>query len=144
MAPEITGQRVTGADPVRLEDLQGRVVVLDFWATWCAPCRDELPALDTFANDLEADGLADSLVVISVDRAGYDRVAAFLSGGLGLDLVSWQDESRKAGQTFRLFGFPATILLDAEHRVVWRHSGPLDWNDPAFRAELTDVLTPPQ
>lgn len=118
--------------------------ILHFWATWCAPCREELPALDAFIDGLEADGLADGLVIISVDRAGYDRVSAFLKGGLGLDLISWQDESGKASQTFRLFGFPATILLDAGHRVVWRHSGALDWDDPAIRAELTEFLARPQ
>lgn len=118
--------------------------ILHLWATWCAPCREELPALEIFIDDLEANGLADRLLLISVDHASYDRVSAFLSGGLGLDLTTWQDESRKAGQTFRLFGFPSTILLDAKHRVVWRHSGPLVWDDPAFRAELTEFLTLPQ
>jgi thiol-disulfide isomerase/thioredoxin len=115
--------------------------ILHFWATWCAPCREELPHLDAFTKDLVADGLAEHLVVISVDRARYDRVAAFLDYALGLDLISWQDESRKAGTVFRLFGYPATILLDAEHRVVWRHAGSLEWDNPVFGDALTNHLT---
>jgi thiol-disulfide isomerase/thioredoxin len=115
-------------------------VIVHFWATWCAPCRDELPAVDRFAKALAEKDIADYLVVISVDRSGYSRVAAFVEE-LEVDtLHSWQDASRVSGPTFRLFGFPATILLDADHRVVGRHPGPLDWDNPDTRAELLHHL----
>ncbi len=111
--------------------------IIHFWATWCVPCREELPAVDRFAGLLADEGLADRLIVISVDRFGYERVLAFLRDELELNgLLTWQDVNRTAGPAFQLFGLPSTVVLDAEHRVVARHPGALDWDDPDVRSEL--------
>jgi thiol-disulfide isomerase/thioredoxin len=116
-------------------------VALHFWATWCVPCRDELPAIDRFVTALTEDGVAERLVVVSVDRFGYERVLAFVHDDLGLqNLTTWQEVTRKAGPTFRLFGYPDTVLLDADHRMVARLPGALDWDDPGIRSALMSHL----
>lgn len=116
-------------------------VALHFWATWCVPCRDELPAIDRLVTTLTEDGVAERLVVVSVDRFAYERVLDFVRDELGLQsLTTWQEVTRKAGPTFRLFGYPDTVLLDTDHRMVARLPGALDWDDPGIRSELMSHL----
>jgi thiol-disulfide isomerase/thioredoxin len=135
---------VTDASEVhrRLSEVLPRAsVIVHFWATWCHPCREELPAVARFASVLSNEELTDRLVVVSVDRSDYDRVLSFLRDLPELnDFHTWQVISGSAGSAFRLFGYPATIVLDADHRVIARHPGPLAWDDPAIRAELIGRL----
>jgi thiol-disulfide isomerase/thioredoxin len=117
-------------------------VALHFWATWCVPCRDELPAIDRFVTALTENGIAERLIVVSVDSLAYERVMEFVRDDLGLQsLTTWQEITRKAGPTFRLFGYPDTVLLDADHNMVARLPGTLDWDAPGTRAQLIDHLT---
>ena len=132
----------TNGDTPLAEVLAGKPTILHVWATWCAPCRTELPAVARFQAALAAEGLGDRLVLLSVDRSSHDRVAAFLADDLGLDLHTWFDTSRRAGPSFRLFGYPATVVLDGDGAIVWRHTGPLDWDDASLRDALTRYLTP--
>lgn len=124
------------------EVVAGKPTILHVWATWCGPCRTELPAVARFQAALAAEGLGDRLVLLSVDRSSHARVAAFLADDLGLDLHTWFDSGRKAGPVLRLFGYPATVVLDGDGAIVWRHTGPLDWDDPSLRDALTRYLTP--
>ena len=116
--------------------------IVHLWATWCAPCREELPALAQFRDALKAKVLEAQLVLVSVDTVSYERVARFLREALGLpDLVSWQETSHRAGTAFGILGYPVTIRLDAARRMTGRHRGPLDWSDPDVRRDMTSHLT---
>jgi thiol-disulfide isomerase/thioredoxin len=127
-----------------LADLAGgQPVIVHFWATWCIPCRDELPAVDRFRAKLEAQSLANRLIVVSVDTRPYTAIAAFLADDLNLpELHSWQDISRVAGGTLRLFGYPATVLIGADAGIAARRSGAIDWDSADERAALIAHLTP--
>jgi len=114
--------------------------ILYFWATTCEPCREELPAFDSFANALTERGLGTRLVVVAVEPSPREKIDAFLEE-IGLaGFATLQDTENRSGSVFGLFGMPATLLIDAEGRVVGQHSGPLDWNDEAVRAELAAHL----
>jgi len=130
-----------GGNERRLDEiLPPGPAIVHFWATWCVPCRDELPALDRFRAALAPDGRG-RVLVVSVDRFAFSKVEAFLRDELGLpDLTTWKDANGKAGAVFRLFGYPDTVLLDAEHREVGRRAGSLDWDDPEVRLELMERL----
>ena len=118
--------------------------ILHFWATWCAPCRAELPELAAFARDLEIAGLNDRLLVISVDRGDHARIRRFLRDEIGVQVIeALQDISGRSGSAFRLFGFPSTVMLDWDRGMVSRVAGPLDWSDPDIRAGLRKHLGEP-
>lgn len=117
-------------------------VLVHFWATWCAPCRRELPEVAAFAGELKRRGLGKRLVVISVDRLSYDHVARTVRskyGITGFDI--WQDPDGWSPRVFRLRGVPSTVLLDADHRMVALKSGTMSWTDPKVRTELFDALS---
>lgn len=129
------------AEPQKLSDLvAGRPTILHFWATWCAPCREELPKLDGFAAEIAARGLADRLLAISVDTKPHDRVAAFLHAVGVAHLPGWQVASGNAGSAFRLFGYPATLLIAPDGTVAERFAGPVDWDDPAEQERFKTFL----
>ena len=111
------------------EIANGRPVVLHLWATWCAPCREELPALDRFAGD------GGKVVAVSVDTRSPESVARWLDE-LGVDLRGWLDVRRALPTRFGVRAYPTTLLLDEEGREVSRIVGPVAWDDPAMRAGM--------
>jgi thiol-disulfide isomerase/thioredoxin len=135
-----------GTDPRPLGNiLPDGPAILHFWATWCLPCRAELPALDRFAADLARDGAARRLVVLSVDSIPFERVEAFLASELGLSAVkTWQFVGGDPGSAFRILGYPTTLLVDADRRIARRFPGPVDWDDPGIRAVLMRHLENPK
>ena len=119
----------------------GEPGILHFWATWCAPCREELPALDAYAKQLDQDGLGARLVVVAVEPSPREKIDDFLAG-IGLaGFATLQDRDNRSGTVFGLFGMPSTLLVDANGNIVGQHQGPLDWSDEAVRAELQTHLS---
>lgn len=142
-APDLAGitlRDATGTARPLAELLpSGGPALLHVWATWCLPCLDELPALAGFARALEAEGLAERLLLVSVDRGPYERIEDYLTDRLGLDeLRSWQAVDGDLGTALRLTGYPSTLVLDGAGRVAGRAEGSLPWADPALRARLRD------
>ncbi|MGH7065505.1 MAG: TlpA family protein disulfide reductase, partial [Stellaceae bacterium] len=126
--------------PLTLADFRGRVVLLNFWATWCEPCRREMPALDRLAAKL---GGADFAVVpVSIDRGGVAAVKPFYKK-LGLEkLAIYVDASGKASSALALSGIPASLLIDREGREVARKMGEADWDSPQMIALVRRYLGP--
>ena len=117
-----------------LADFRGKVVLLNIWATWCAPCREEMPALDRLQQTLGGPDF--EVVALSIDSGGMDAVRRFY-GEIGIRaLAPYVDPSMRAGAALRIIGVPATLLLDREGRERWRKVGPEKWDAPEIVAAL--------
>lgn len=116
-----------------LADFRGKVVLLNIWATWCVPCRKEMPTLDRLQSAL---GGADfEVVALSIDRR-IDTVRKFFAE-IGIQkLAMYLDSSAKATRELGAIGLPTTLLLDREGREIGRLIGPAEWDAP----EITDVI----
>lgn len=131
--PEITFQDAEGKSR-HLSDFRGRVVLLNIWATWCAPCRQEMPTLDRLQARL---GGADfEVVALSVDRLGIDAVRDFYAE-IGVRRLSiYVDPSMKATRLLAVPGLPTTLLLDHLGREIGRLIGAAEWDAPEIVALL--------
>lgn len=125
-----------GGGRVSLADFSGRTVLVNFWATWCVPCREEMPALDRLARAM--DEAEFSLVAIDADPRDTERSRAFLAeiGATGIDYYA--DEGRAVFQALRaqglMVGLPTTLLLDGKGCLLGAMSGPAEWDSADGRA----------
>jgi len=126
------------AKPYKLSDFRGKIVLLNIWATWCPPCREEMPALDRLQARL---GGPDFLVLpLSVDLAGLYVLKEFYDE-MGLkSLKLYYDASGKAAVDLRIIGLPTTYLLDRQGRVIGITVGPAEWDNEEIVALIQDQL----
>lgn len=117
------GRRVT------LADFQGQVVLLNFWATWCAPCIREMPTLDRLQAALGTEGLA--VLAVSEDRGGLKTVRPFLAE-LGIEnLDLYLDRAGQLLRDTKVVGLPTTFIIDRQGRLVGGLQGPAEWQSDA-------------
>ncbi len=121
--PEVPCLALDGATHHAPSDWRGRIVVLNFWATWCIPCVAELPSLDRLAA--AEPGFA--VLAVSADRAGAEVVSPFLKAHGILHLTTLLDPHMEVGRAFGVAGFPTTLVIDATGRLRGRLEGPADW-----------------
>jgi len=112
-----------------LEAFRGRVVILNVWATWCAPCVRELPALGHLAQALGQDNLV--VVAVNAGRDSTTETAAFLKSHSAGNLIAYRNPDLSLLQVFGAQGLPFSVLIDTKGREIARASGPLTWDDPA-------------
>jgi thiol-disulfide isomerase/thioredoxin len=138
--PALAFQTLDGAETT-LAAFQGKVVVLNLWATWCAPCREEMPSLDR----LQAAFAGRDVVVLalSVDRAGPERVREFLAEIDVQHLHVYRDPKAAATRALKVPGLPATLLVDRQGREVGRVLGIAQWDGPAAVATVERLLAEP-
>jgi peroxiredoxin len=144
-APSFTAFDLQG-NPRALEDYRGRVVLLNIWATWCAPCKEEMPSIQRLHDEVD-DG--DFLVLaVSIDRApaGDDpadplggRLRAF-SDSLGLTFTLLHDPGAEISTLYRTVGVPESFVLDREGVIVKKVTGPLEWDAPSNVELIRRVL----
>lgn len=120
--------------PLTLSDFRGKVVLLNIWATWCGPCREEMPTLDRLQAKLG--GPHFEVVALSIDRAGIGMLSEFYAEIGVQHLARYIDESGKAAGELSALGLPTTLLIDREGREIGRHVGPAEWDTP----EMVDFL----
>jgi thiol-disulfide isomerase/thioredoxin len=117
-----------------LDAFRGKVVLLNIWATWCVPCRKEMPTLDKLQATLGGPDFA--VVALSIDRVGLEPVRKFYTD-IGIrNLALYIDRSGKAAITVGAVGLPATLLIDRQGREFGRLIGPAEWDAP----EMIDFL----
>ena len=135
--PEVTFTDATGAAR-SLKDFAGKVVLLNLWATWCTPCREEMPGLDRLQKSLGGDKF--EVVALSVDRGGVDASRKFLDGIKVERLKVYVDASARAGGALKAVGMPTTLLIDGHGREIGRYVGPAEWDGPDARALIAASL----
>jgi len=113
---------------IGLENFRGKVVVMNLWATWCAPCREEMPSLDKLQARLGGPDM--EVVAISVDRAGLTKSKAFLDDIGAKSLALYADPSMKILRLLGVPGLPVTIVFDREGRELGRLLGTAEWDGP--------------
>lgn len=114
--------------PVKLSSFRGKVVLLNVWATWCAPCREEMPALDRLQARLG--GPAFEVIALSIDRDRLPAVKEFyLQTGIK-ELSVYVDVSGQASSELRVTGIPTTLLIDERGREIGRKIGAAEWDSP--------------
>jgi len=124
--------RAGGAHEAR--EFLSRATLVHFWASWCLPCREELPALARLRADLRKDGV--QVVAISLDRLGWDAIDRTVEK-LGVSgLALFHDLNREAATTLNVRGLPTTILVDARGREIARLPAQGDWDDAGLRREI--------
>ena len=114
----------------RITDYRGHFLVLNIWAPWCLPCRDEMPSFDRLQQALS--GLPVRVLPVSVDRRGFGEVEIFYRQ---LGIAALPILVGKAREVVDAVGedrIPLTLLVDEEGREVFRHKGAMRWDDPAF------------
>jgi len=138
----VTGQPFLDAQGAEktLADYRGRGVVLNFWATWCAPCVKEMPQLDRLKNFLKADGI--EVLALSEDRAGATLVDKFFRINEIRNLDVLIDRAGKVMRGSKIRGLPTTLLIDAQGREIGRVQGISEWDSPDAVAFLRQCLKP--
>ncbi len=122
---------------LNLDDLRGRVVILNFWATWCEPCREELPSMERVFQEYGARGL--SVVALAEDREGGSVVRPFVRAQ-GLTFPTGLDPRQEVARQYRVWVVPSTFVLDRRGVPRFVAQGARDWAGPAARALLETLL----
>jgi cytochrome c biogenesis protein CcmG, thiol:disulfide interchange protein DsbE len=123
-APDFT---VSDTDrKVTLSELHGKTVVLNFWATWCPPCVEEMPSLLTMQQRLKDKGVTVLAVSVDADENAYHR---FLKDH-NVNLLTVRDPDQKSNRLYGTFKYPETYVIDRDGKVRRKFIGPVDWNQP--------------
>lgn len=144
VAPSVEVVDLDG-NPVRLADLRGEVILLNIWATWCPPCREEMPSMQRLHEDYADRGLR--IVAVSIDAPlGFADAAGLIGGDLrafvdefGLTFTIWHDPRATVKRAYRATAVPESFVIDRSGTIVKKVLGETDWNSSANR-ELFDRL----
>ena len=127
--------------PLKLSDWRGKVTLVNLWATWCAPCRKEMPALAALQSKLGGPDF--EVLAISIDRKGAAASAAFLDEAKATALKLYVDPSSKALGALQAIGLPASVLIDRDGREIGRLLGPAEWNAPEAEQLIRAAIAEP-
>jgi len=134
-APDFTLKDLDGRD-VSLSSLKGNVVLVNFWATWCPPCREEIPSLAKLTA--LTSGKPIRLLAVSIDEGGKEAVEGLFKA-MGVSLPTLLDPEAKTGKRYGTTGVPETFIVDRQGKVVKKVVGGLDWSQPQVVTFLEDL-----
>ncbi len=138
--PDLVLARPDGTEG-RLSDYAGRIVVLNFWATWCAPCRHEMPALDRLNAEL---GGADfAVVTLATGRNSPAGMRRFFEEEGIATLPLYQDRGQEGARQMAVLGLPITVILDRRGFEIARLRGDAEWDSASAKAILQALIAAP-
>ncbi len=135
-APEITLSGLDGSR-LRLSDLRGKVVLLNFWTTWCPPCREEIPSMMRLNTIMK--GRPFQIVAVSLDEGGKAAVEEFFRTN-GYYLPTYTDPDGRAAASYGVSGFPNTFIVDKKGLIVKKIVGPVDWGAAEVIAMINELM----
>ncbi|HKY63036.1 MAG TPA: TlpA disulfide reductase family protein [bacterium] len=138
-APDFT---LPGRDgkPVSLASFRGRPVLLNFWATWCGPCQQEMPSLEALYQRYKDRGFV--ILGVSLDEEGWPVVEDFLKR-VPVDFPLLLDSAQAVSDAYQIYRIPETYLIDAEGKIVDKFVGPQDYNQEIFYKKVERTLSSP-
>lgn len=134
-APDFTVKDLDGKD-VTLSSLKGQVVLVNFWATWCPPCKEEIPSMIKLNRAMQ--GKAFRMLAISIDEGGKEAVNGFFKGSR--DLPTYLDSGAKVSQLYGTTGVPETFVVDKQGIIQKKIVGGMDWSAPDVISYMDELL----
>jgi len=125
----------TGAS-ISLAGLRDRVVLINFWATWCKPCEDEMPAMDRLYRSLATEGF--ELLAVSVDEE--TELVEIFRQRLGVSFPILMDPTQEISRLYQTTGFPESLLIDGDGMIVERYIGPRDWDHTTYAERIRRLM----
>jgi len=136
-APAYAARALNG-DSVSLALLRGKPVLLNVWATWCLPCKEEIPYLESLHGKHAGQGL--QIIGVSVDARGDEQKINEFARDFSMTYSIWRDPEERVNSRFLAIGVPSTYLIDRNGVLRWKHLGTLRATTPGFAAALEQVL----
>ncbi len=136
-APDFRAVRLTSGDSVSLGQFSGDVVLLNIWATWCAPCEQEMPSIQRLYQEMSPEGL--KIVSVSIDDDQPDAVRRWLADRK-LTFEVLQDRSHEIERIYQTTGVPESFVIDRHGVIVKKVIGPVEWDHPAQKALFRRLL----
>jgi len=130
--------RDASGNKLTLKDWRGKIVLLNLWATWCAPCRHEMPGLDRLQGAMGGDNF--EVVAVSIDRKGVNAAQGFLDEIKTRNLKLYIDKSGRIARDTEAFGMPTTVLIDRQGKELGRMIGPAEWDSNQAKALITAAI----
>jgi thiol-disulfide isomerase/thioredoxin len=124
----------------KLTDFKGKIVLLNIWATWCIPCRKEMPALDRLQASLGSANF--EVVPVSIDRGGLEVIRKFYIEVGIRNLAMYVDSSGQVLGRVRALGLPTSLLIDRSGEEIGRVIGPAEWDAPEIMAFIRCFVSP--
>lgn len=134
-APDFTLKDLHGST-VSLSSLKGKVVLLNFWASWCPPCKAEMPSMNKLYKEIRAKGF--EIVAVSTDNS-LSPIKEFLAKSR-VDFKVLFDEKKAVSREYKVFSMPTTFLIDRNGFIVEKYYGEYDWTDPEVRKQIEKLL----
>jgi peroxiredoxin len=134
-APDFTLHTMNGPN-LRLQEQRGRVVMVNFWATWCGPCRQEMPQLNRLYEKYHAAGF----VLLGVNVDDDTRKAAEVAGKLGVTFPVLLDTDKAVSKLYELSTMPSTVIIDRDGKVRYVHRGYLTGYEDNYEKQIRELL----
>jgi peroxiredoxin len=135
IAPDFTLRTMSGPN-LRLQEQRGQVVLVNFWATWCGPCRQEMPHLNRLYDKYRTSGF--QLLGVNIDDDA--RAATELATRLGVKFPVLLDTDKKASRLYDMSAMPATVVIDRDGRVRYIHRGYRDGFEKTYEQQIRELL----
>ena len=147
LRPAVTGEGALNTpffnaeeEEITISALKGKGVVMNFWATWCAPCVREMPALDALAEKLKGTGV--EVITVSTDRKPLNKVPPFFAANDLKNLDLYYDVKNQLSRKVGVEGLPTTLLIGANGEIQSRVLGVIEWDSPETVKYLINALGP--